>query len=387
MNNKVYLIGPTESILTKRGNRFPNIADFLESQHHKVIYYASNYYHAEKRFFFKEEIADAKLKCKYNLNVVKVLGYKNNISPRRVISNFLFSIVLFFKLIRKVNKYDTILIPSRPVELIYFVSLLNRIKKTKIIIDIQDVWPDALQINNKIKKRIFTDYCNLFLYPSLKHYTNSFHVAPSFLNWLHRYSPKTPSSFIPLGWENERWRSIDFKENTGKKQLQIVCIAQLQYQIDIMPVIESLKSNSDIFLTIIGEDGTGERYDEVYAYIKNNKIANVDIIGKVDRDAIIDYLKIMDIGVLPMITSSIPNKIFDYIAAFLPIIVLGENDSSRFVLENNIGWSCNYDSESFSHLLNSISESDIITRKRNLRDIRDRFSRNELHQEILEIIQ
>ena len=34
-----------------------------------------------------------------------------------------------------------------------------------------------------------------------------------------------------------------------------------------------------------------------------------------------------------MITSSIPNKIFDYIAAKLPIIVLGENDSSNLYMK------------------------------------------------------
>lgn len=386
MQNKIYLIGPTESILTKRGNRFPNIADFLVTQGFEIIYYTSNYYHAEKRFFTDDEISEAKSKCKYNLNIISALGYKNNISSKRVVSNFLFSLALFFKLICRVNKFDIILIPSRPVELIYFVSLLKRIKNTKIIIDIQDIWPDALKISNKIKKQIFTSYCNIFLYPSLKHYTNSFHVAPSFLTWLHRYSSKTPSVFIPLGWENERWQNIDFKENIENKGLHLVCIAQLQYQIDIMPVIETIKYKEDVFLTIIGEDGTGERYNEVFTYIEENNLTNINIVGKVDRCGIIDYLKTMDIGILPMITSSIPNKIFDYIAAYLPIIVLGDNDSSRFVLENNIGWSCNYNSKSFSHLIDNITIDEIIIKRHSLQRIREQYSRNELHKEILKTI-
>ena len=50
----------------------------------------------------------------------------------------------------------------------------------------------------------------------------------------------------------------------------------------------------------------------------------------------------MDIGVLPMISSSIPNKIFDYIAAYLPILVLGNSDSALFVKDQSIGWNVGY---------------------------------------------
>ena len=144
--SKLYFIGPTESILTKRGNRFPNMAKFFVEEEEGVIYYTSDFYHAEKRFFSKEEINEAATNLGYKLNVLSVLGYYSNVSPRRVISNFIFSIRLFFILLFKVSKHDKIILPSRPVELIFFMAVLKKIIGVKIYLDIQDIWPDALKI-------------------------------------------------------------------------------------------------------------------------------------------------------------------------------------------------------------------------------------------------
>ena len=229
-------------------------------------------------------------------------------------------------------------------------------------------------------------YCNLFLNPSLKHYTATLHVAPSFKLWLRRYAEITPSSFVPLGWENERWFSVALKEYEESNIIKMVCVAQLQHQIDVMPILEVLKNNNKLHLTILGEDGTGERYIEVINYINNNAITNIEIIGKINRKDMVDYLENKDIGVLPMITSSLPNKIFDYMAAMLPIIVLGDNDSSNFVVENKIGWQCNFNSEDLNILLKNMKTTDIQSKKKQVVSIRDEFSRDILHKKIKYII-
>ncbi|WP_409540576.1 glycosyltransferase [Gillisia xinjiangensis] len=382
---KTYLIGPTESILTKRGNRFPNIAQFLTDEGEEVIYFTSNFYHAEKRFFKLEEIDFEKEQIEYKLKVLKVLGYYNNVSIRRVLNNLFFSIYVFSLLLFKVKRNDKILLPSRPVELIYFISLLKKIKGVRIILDIQDIWPDALDIKNKRKKRIFEIYCHAFLSPSLKNYDKAFYTAPTFKKWLKRYSINTPSVLIPLGWEDARWEDITKAELVNNfYKIKLVCVAQLQHQINVLPILEVLRNNKNYHFTIIGEDGKGARYEEVTSFIKKNEIDNVEIIGKVDRDKMKSYLEDKDIGILPMITPSIPNKIFDYLASYLPIIVLGDNDSSEFVLENQIGWSCGFNSKELSIKLLDISEEEIRIKRKTVETIREKYSRNHLHQLIKE---
>ena len=109
----------------------------------------------KKRFFSKQEINEATQGLGYKLKVLSVLGYYSNVSPRRVISNFLFSIRLFFILLFKISKHDKIILPSRPVELIFFMAMLKKIRGGEIYLDIQDIWPDALGIENKRKKKVF----------------------------------------------------------------------------------------------------------------------------------------------------------------------------------------------------------------------------------------
>ena len=284
----------------------------------------------------------------------------------------------------RVNK---IILPSRPVELIFFMALLKRLKRNSIFLDIRDVWPDALDIENKRKKRIFEIYCNIYLRPSLRAYTNTFHVAPSFQTWLHRYAPECPSVFIPLGWENDRWPGNPTPHIIDvNNRIRLVCVAQLQYQIDIRPVLEVLAGNERLHLTIIGEDGSGERYSHAKDYIDQKNIKNIQIIGKVSRTEVVRLLKEQDFGILPMISTFIPNKIFDYMASFLPTIVLGENDSADFVVSNGIGWSCKYNSNDLNKLIDSFSNEDIIEKKERVIQVREMYSRNQTHKTILETI-
>lgn len=47
-------------------------------------------------FFSIQEISEVKETLGYDLKVLKVLGYESNVSPKRVLNNFFFSIDVFF---------------------------------------------------------------------------------------------------------------------------------------------------------------------------------------------------------------------------------------------------------------------------------------------------
>ena len=88
-----------------------------------------------------------------------------------------------------------------------------------------------------------------------------------------------------------------------------------------------------------------------------------------------------------MISTSIPNKVFDYIANDLPIYVLGENDSSDFVKEYSIGWNSKFKSESIKKFLNAINHEEIQQKTLNLLKTKNKFNRKSLHRKILNLIE
>ena len=87
-----------------------------------------------------------------------------------------------------------------------------------------------------------------------------------------------------------------------------------------------------------------------------------------------------------MISNSITNKFFDYLASYLPILVLGSNDSSKMVLENKIGWAVDFNSEEIENLLSKITWDEINEKIGNIGDIRAKYDRKNLYKKIPKII-
>lgn len=384
---KIIIIGPTESILTKRGNRHPALAEYLVNKGYDLQYLTSDFYHAEKRWFSEEEIKAAQRCAPYNLVVFSCLGYHTNISVQRIVSNLFLSLKLFLYLLPRLNRSMVLILPSRPVEMIFAGAMLRLIRRNSVLLDIQDIWPDMLVVKSRTKRTLFRWYCNFYLYPSLRFIDKFIHVAPSFTKWLHRYAPNAKSTFVPLGFDDDRWSSL--KENSVTKpedKLRLVCVSQLTFQFDVIPLLKALKGCDNVHLLIIGEDGSGERFPEVMEFISNEKLENVEFAGIVDRNEMSEYLKYGTIGIVPMVSTSIPNKVFDYIGANIPILVFGDNDSSIFAHEYSIGWSVAFDENEIGHFLKTITNIEISEKKLNILRIRDRFNRKVLHQQIEGVI-
>lgn len=385
---KVFIVGPTESVLTKRGNRHPALAKFLIDDGYDLKYVTSDFYHAEKRWFSKKEIAEAKNQVPYDLKVIRCLGYRKNISVRRVISNSLFSLRVFFYLLPRLNKKTVLILPSRPVEMIFVASMLRLLRGSSVALDIQDIWPDMLLVRSSMKRFFFKIYCNTYLYPSLRFIDKFFHVAPSFINWLHRYAPYKSSVFVPLGYDSERWNSVvPFRKKSSSDPINLVCVALLQDAIDVMPLLEAINRNEHFHLTLIGDDGKGERYPEVISYINRHEMQNVTLIGRVNPEKMWEYLQSMDVGVIPMISSSIPNKFFDYIASYIPILVLGENDTADIVKKLQIGWSCGYNVQGVKDILTQINNEVIEKKRLNICKVRESFDRKNLFRIVLRLLE
>ncbi len=376
----------TESPLTSRGNRHPSLANYLYREGYKIEYITSNFYHAEKRWFDKNDISIAREKTKYKLIAINKIGYLKNISIRRVISNFIFSLKIYHKLRKDIDENTLLVIPSRPVELIYFCSVLRRKYKNSVLVDIQDIWPDMLVNKGGFETYIFTKYCNFFLKNSLKYIDKYIHVAPSFKDWLKRYSPHSKSKFIPLGFDLERWGKIKQKVNIDKNKIKFIVIAQLTFQFDIIPVLKVLKDDKKYELVLVGEDGNGERFDEVNKYVNKHNIRNFKSLGFLNSKDLKIEIANCDVGIVPMISTSIPNKVFDYIANEKPIYVLGKNDCSDFVYNNKIGWYSEYSAKDIKRFLCTLNHHEIDSKRSNLLHIKNNFSREKLFKEVQNII-
>jgi len=380
---RIILATPFENRLAKRGTRFIDIANLLASKGAEIHYFTSNFSHAYKYHFSEAAIEKDSVDQRYKTYYLHTSGYRKNISFKRVWSNFSMSLSFYKVLSRFVMEGDIIMIPSRPVDFIYFISLLKKRKKAiTLVMDIRDVWPDSF----KQKNIFFNTYCNFFLKRSVQYFDQFFHISPSFTKWLARYKPDATSLFVPPGFNRERWTQSVFKCYTDLYPMKIAFVGSLQYQLDLLPFIKAIGNDLNFLLGIIGEDGNSQRYQEVIGYIKSNKINNVVFHGVVDQNQVPIILKEYDVGLVPMISSSMTNKLFDYIAAYLPIIVLGENDTADFVKTNNIGWISSFKVRDIKGILDHITLQDMNDKMSNLSALRERYNRDNLYLEIADDI-
>ncbi|MEO1033015.1 MAG: glycosyl transferase family 1 [Bacteroidota bacterium] len=388
MTKKIILISQTESHLTKRGKRHPNLADYLSSKGYDLDYYSSSFYHAEKIQFTSNQVIQANKELGYRLHIIKSLSYFKNVGIRRILSNLQFSRKVYKELKSKDLDNSIIIVPSRPVEIIYFIAKLKRGKNIKVLVDIRDVWPDAFNIQNKFLKKGFEAYCNFFLKNSLNHFDSFIYTCPKFTDWLHRFVPGAEASFIPLGYDRLRFSKVQLKtKDSGFEPINFVYIGLLQHQIEVLPFVKAINNDERFSLTLYGDDGEGAKYAELVQYIEKEQVTNVTLKGKLPQEKVGEILNNYDIGLMPMKAKfAFPNKVFDYIALCLPIFSLGDHDTSIFVRNNNIGWVSTFEVDEIKEILEGIYTSrdkDILKYSERLAELKEDYARDNLYEKYL----
>lgn len=158
---------------------------------------------------------------------------------------------------------------------------------------------------------------------------------------------KNSISVIPNGVNIELflkpYNKIEFlRENSLPENKTIIGFVGSLYEgRGIEDILECAKINPDLFFMIVGgEPKDVSRYKD---YAENNKIKNTVFIGHVSQESVPDYLRAVDILLLPNSNKSnkvsmsyvSPMKMFDYLAAGKPIIAQ-DFPVLREVLHDNI---------------------------------------------------
>jgi glycosyltransferase involved in cell wall biosynthesis len=378
---RVFIVSPTESELTIRGKRHPNLACHLASRGWHVEYISSTLSHAEKRLFSDEECRGAAGRVSYSLSFVNAGIYQRNISLQRVLWHRRFVRRCYRRLKRELREGDVLIVRSPPPELVAAAAALKRERGCRILMDIEDAWPDAMSESSGLLKRAFASYCDRYLRRSVAQFDAYIHVAPSFLPWLHRYAPRKESTFIPLGFDEKRWGQeppVRPRPETGC--FKLVHCGTLTYQFDVMPVLKAVARLRGRFrLTLIGDNGNGDRYGDVMAFVRENSLeANVTVMGLLPPRELVKELPRHDIAIVPMVSGALPNKVFDAIAAGLPLLSLGSGDSSALVEQCGLGWTAPFDPEAVRGVLEGIAPDEIEGKTQNVLRQRANFMHGEL---------
>lgn len=199
---KILLVSPFENDATGRGDRNMRLEAELKTRGHEVIFVTGDFDHARKA-----TIPPDALPARPGLWVIHLPGYRRNVSLARMWSHAVFALKLWLRAIT--TRWDAVVISSVPPDGLVAARFL---RKRALIVDIRDIWPDALQSYGKPSRaaRAFGAFCNAIYGATLKRADRIMIVAPGFRRWLDRYGALKHRrvKFVPLGFRREDFQPM-----------------------------------------------------------------------------------------------------------------------------------------------------------------------------------
>ena len=371
-------------------NRFVHLASLL-ANYNDVELVTSNFYHTKK---CRKEVTG---EYPFRITLSNEPPYASNIGFQRLVSHWRFS--------RNVKDYieSTEGVPS----LIYasFPSIsLARIaadysvkNSIPLIIDVQDLWPEAF------KKQLSRFRLNKLIYNFLERRTSAIFNCTSLLvsvsnSFVQDLSLRATIKSSNVTYIGAKW---DSKPNTNRVGLnhnlpfKIVYLGSLGDSYDLEMLIDAFfdaknQIQHNLQLIIIGD---GEKRANLEAHALSMG-SGVSFTGLIPHQQVQQILPTMDIAVNPIVpwsVASIINKHADYAMAGLPVINTQKSLEYRELIQNyNCGININHAKFELAEAIIKLSVADDLRQKMSLNAFRlahDKFDRLQTYPALVEQIE
>lgn len=303
----------------------------------------SSFFHKGKLQRDQRSITSAKLP--YKVTFIYEPGYKKNVSTERIHSHWVLK-RNFHKWLPNTKMHDLVY-AAVPIPSIASLAGEYAMKHNMpFIIDVQDIWPEAMKIALDIP--IVRDFC---FYPLrravVKTYAAAdviFAVSDTYLQCASIYNTKAKKrKAVYIGTDLQYFNMNDCKYEITKEadEVWITYIGTLGHSYDIETSIKAMKlvkekSNLRIKLKILGG---GPLADKLKQYADNLHLGEaVSFLGTKEYSEMAAFLKKSDIAlnaIRKKAAQSITNKISDYVAAALPILNGSINAEFMYMVEKH----------------------------------------------------
>jgi len=251
-------------------------------------------------------------------------------------TNFLFyaeyNIRLFLFLLFK--KFNIIL--SNDLDTLPACFFASKISNSDLVYDSHELFSEGPELQGRKFIQNFWRKLEDYFLPKVK---KSYTVSQSIANF---YDKKYQNKMGVI--RNVPLKKTDFlfeKVKYPKAKNTILYQGVLNPGRGIKPMISALNYIDDLELVIIGY---GKVEQDLKEFVLKEKMENrVHFLGRVDRDLLVNYTKLATLGMVleePLglsFTFSLPNKLFDFIHAEIPIIAGNLPEITRIVNQYKVG--------------------------------------------------
>lgn len=365
MNKKIAIIAPGYGWLPGESgtSRFSYMAGYLTQNGYDVDLIGSTFQHFKKA---RRDIERLKaMVLPYHLVFVDEPGYRKNIDIRRIYSNYILSRNTLRYLKNHADRYDLIYCVIPPNILSAKVAGFCRRHRIPFIVDIEDLWPEAMKMVVKIPF-----LSNLIFFPYWKDAERTYRLADGVIGTSDEYTMRAfknqkkdiPYATIYVGTEmdvfDEGVRKYGRKFEKPREDFRVTYAGSIGTSYDIKTLIDAaklilLQKEANIRFYILG---AGPLKEELEQYAAETACDNVVFMGYMEYQKMAAFLSKSDILVNSYIRNapqSVVTKIGDYLAAGKPIInTLANPEFCRMV--EQYGFGINVEAENADRLASTI---------------------------------
>ena len=253
---------------------------------------------------------------------------------------FIFFGIIFGLAKIKNKKFNYILVfASSPIFQVYVGYFVKLIKKIKLIVWVQDLWPENLIALNIIKNKILINLINFFTNRIYKFSDILIAQSKSFKKILKIRSNKNVI-YIPNYAEIFSEKVI--KKRKDKKFVIVYGgnIGRAQNLLTLLKSVKKIKDKDNIAIKIFGD---GIELTKLKKYKKENNIKNIYFYGKVSKERIFkEYINadalFLSLANDEFLNYTIPAKLQSYFSIGKPIIASVSGEAKKIILSSKAGF-------------------------------------------------
>jgi glycosyltransferase involved in cell wall biosynthesis len=329
--------------------RFYGIGLTANSKNISVVHFSSTFRHSKKRHRFDEN-KELQIHEKYKLVLLKSMGYKKNMMPRRYIAHDDFAKKLINNFNNRSTKPDIIFVSMPPLSTAYRISKWCELHGVPYVVDIIDPWPDPFikDIPTKLKP-----FVKIFLRPFYKKAEFIFEkanaitaISNEYLNWSKNYfrGQKVLRPFYltvdldKIYVEVEKYR----KERKDHDILRLIYAGSIASSYDIPSILKAAEyfhknfpGRTNFVITGFGPE---KRQNLIKDYMTS--CPNIQYLGYLPSDELLRQYALSDIGLIQHVNSStqtITYKFFNYMSAGMALLNSLQSEMAELIEKHNLG--------------------------------------------------
>lgn len=266
-----------------------------------------------------------------------IYASNSNRTLPRIINMITFAFTAMFSYfeLRKF-KPDFVLVSSPPLALGFTGYILSKLLRAKFILNVADLWPlSALQLeaisNGTVYKSL--EKFEQFIYKKADLCLGQSEEIVSHLN------QKGTKKALLFRNGVDLYRFNNGKNAPANGQLKIVYAGLIGVAQGLLKLCQNIDPSAyDAQLHIYG-DGADKK--ELNEYLKNNPDKNIHLHESINRDEVPALLTHYDAALIPLyrnIYGAVPSKIYEAMAAGLPILFSGNGEGASIIDRYEVGW-------------------------------------------------